>query len=559
MSIKLIQALIPHLPRYAEENGDFYSVKRTELIQVLTNEKCSVEVAENTLAMLENLLDTLATLDPAYLEKGEWCFISFPAQLMALSVLTAMSDSNSRFFETNFWNTRDTSHDKKDQQREVLKQIENHREKFHLKQKAQPIRYIYVAWSLIKYEGEILFYQREDTKKRHDKNAGDYGLVGGRLNQQDMNLFSGDLTYKLQALQSPNTELIKPELEETLKRELREEIGLIHEQHYDFKLWRELKPYQQVQGSAPNHALTEYFINLYEIELTLEGFCFLQRKEKEDERIVWFTLDDIENGKTADGKIAYINALYDDFDGSPAELKESLGALKNSFSANYYFNKEKYGITLPQKAAQPIVAGVLGKESKLEIELSAKQLKILLGLAAHLREFKFSKLDPDIELHPYGWVKVRENTQLQTDLIELSGYLSNQKIIVLESQNDCYFRVSVVPTIIYFDDAYFSFSINQSDLDGSANKIPYLIQREVIGTTLGHTEVVKITENRSLELASDLQKMIQTEYSADNEFASKTKDNYRKALQPSFHKLGHRGLIRQEGSRYKVCCTAKFP
>jgi len=59
MTAQLIQILPPHLPRFAEEDGDFFSVKRKTLIQLLLNADYSQDIAENTVAMLENLLDTL--------------------------------------------------------------------------------------------------------------------------------------------------------------------------------------------------------------------------------------------------------------------------------------------------------------------------------------------------------------------------------------------------------------------------------------------------------------------------------------------------------------------
>ena len=68
MPMQLIQSLIPYLPRYAEEEGDFYSVPR----ETLTNALCQQHqldgaIAENTIALLETLLDTLAVLNTAYL------------------------------------------------------------------------------------------------------------------------------------------------------------------------------------------------------------------------------------------------------------------------------------------------------------------------------------------------------------------------------------------------------------------------------------------------------------------------------------------------------------
>ena len=99
MKADIIKTLLNQIPRYAEEEGDFYSVSRKELTDVLcSSNDVSREVAENIIDLIENLLDTLAVLNSDYLQKGEWCFISFPAQLMAMSLLTAMSQKESYLF-----------------------------------------------------------------------------------------------------------------------------------------------------------------------------------------------------------------------------------------------------------------------------------------------------------------------------------------------------------------------------------------------------------------------------------------------------------------------------
>jgi 8-oxo-dGTP pyrophosphatase MutT (NUDIX family) len=298
-------------------------------------------LAENTVALLETLLDTLAVLNTEYLQKGDWCFVSFPAQLMALSVLTALSDSESRFFAPNFWNTQGTTNTKKDQQREVLKMVETARYQNHASQQAHPIRYCYVAWSIIKLDGKILFYQREDTQKRHDKSAGDYGLVGGRANQQDIP--SADKAALLKELQTPDSALIKNALPETLKRELEEEAGLDFETHYTFKPWRSLKPYRQVQGAAPNHALTEYYLEIFQIDLNLPGALFLLKKIKTDERLIWFSIAEMVKNETADGKGAFLNALYADFNDDRSALADVLTALPDSLTPIICFSKPNMG------------------------------------------------------------------------------------------------------------------------------------------------------------------------------------------------------------------------
>jgi len=51
------------------------------------------------------------------------------------------------------------------------------------------------------------------------------------------------------------------------------------------------------------------------------------------------------------------------------------------------FQPSKYGLTLPVDHQMPLLAGVLGKEKPLEINITDRQLAILLGLASHLRGF----------------------------------------------------------------------------------------------------------------------------------------------------------------------------
>ncbi|WP_341327262.1 hypothetical protein [Methylotuvimicrobium sp. KM2] len=78
--------------------GDHDIFKRSDLIGALCRERqIDPAVAENTVNLCETLLDTLATLKTDNLQRGEWCFVSFPAQLLAMSILTAMSDTDSRF------------------------------------------------------------------------------------------------------------------------------------------------------------------------------------------------------------------------------------------------------------------------------------------------------------------------------------------------------------------------------------------------------------------------------------------------------------------------------
>jgi 8-oxo-dGTP pyrophosphatase MutT (NUDIX family) len=547
MFASIIQTLIPYLPRYAEEEGDFYSIKRDDLIDKLCEQNgIGRSAAGNTVDFCEQLLDTLATLNTDYLEKGEWCFVSFPAQLMATSILTAMSDAESRFFTPHFWNTRDIDNGRKEQQRDVLRWIEQARFQHHICQQAQPIRYCYVAWSIIKRDSKILFYQREDTRKHFDQTAGDYGLLGGRANQNDVSGVADKIAL-LSALQSPNARIIKDALPETLKRELREEAGLRYGEHYHFKLWRSLQPYRQVQGAAPNHALTEYFLDIFQVELTLEGFLFLQQRVANDERLVWLELEDIERGKSDDGRIPYIKALYDDFGGDRRALVAALAELPDSFTAGYLSDKENFGYIFSIDPNEPVSAGKLGKDKPLDFALNAGQLSLLLGLAAHLRGFAFESLASNIVLHPYGWVEVDESSLLRQELIELATLLAENDL-PMESRRDRLFRLSIRPDTVFFADELFMFSVKHEDLKGIQNKIPATMTRRSFNTGFGvvqdQAEVFQVT----LGFANNLKRLSEHEFSADNEEGVKIEDAYKKSLhkEARFQALGLRNLIRRE-------------
>lgn len=555
MSNNLIKALITAMPRFAEEEGDYYSVSRADLIATLCQtQSVAPEIAENTVSLCEALLDSLATLDPDFLRRGEWCFVSFPAQLMALSVLTALSDPDSRYFETDFWNTRDVDPRKIESQREVLKIVENRRSDRHLKQIAEPIRYIHVAWSIIKHEGKVLFFHRED-KTRHDKKSGNYGLLGGRVNQKDLIHVDGDMQDKLRLLQSADRASIKPALAETLKRELLEEAELEYEQHYSFRPWRALKPYRQVQGAKSNHALTEYFLEIYAIELTLEGFCFLQQRIAENKaEFAWFSLDEIALGQTSDGKTAYIEALYDDFEDRNS-LKAALDDLEDSFKTNYLNCQDpaKYRIVLPVDEGQQILAGTPGKESAIDLPLNKSTLSLLSGLAACLRGFPFVESNAAFTAHPYGWLEVRDDVELQAELVKLAEVFKDSRNVVIENQKDRWFRLSISPDCVFFDDSYFRCFVDQKDSQSRKNKVQVTAIRREFSTRLGTVAEDKKEAELSISVVKFLDKLMIGKQ--DDSLANSVRDSYRKSpLHECLSSIGMRGLLRQETGVVKICC-----
>jgi hypothetical protein len=217
----------------------------------------------------------------------------------------------------------------------------------------------------------------------------------------------------------------------------------------------------------------------------------------------------------------------------------------------------KYGLTLPIDHHKPLIAGVLGKEKPLDIELSDYQLKLLLALAAHLRGFEFETLAQTIKLHPLGWLEVKNDPGLQRELIHLATLLKRADVdFSIENVQDSFFRLSITPEIVNFDESLFSFTVKQSDLDRVETKIPVSIYRKAFETVIGwvksKTEVFKLT----LEFVSRLRELAEKGWNAENEYAVRIEDGYKKGLhkEPKFCALGLRSLIRREDGMIKFVC-----
>jgi len=506
------------------------------------------------------LLDTVSILEPNTLERNEWRFVSYPAQLMAMSMLTAMSNTDSRVFDPDFWYTGGACPDRLDEQRGVLKEIENRREKHHLSQ-AEPIRFIYVAWSIIKYEGKILFFQREDTRRRFDVSRGDYGLVGGRVKQIDILGFEGGKKELVRELQSLQSELMKNAIPEALKREICEETKMVFKKHYSYNHLRTLKPSKHISGAAPVHALTEYHFDLHTIELTLEGYVHLQNQIKIDEKLVWIPIGDVVQGNSCQ-YVLYLKSLFSDFGGDKEALREELEKLPDSFTNNYNFYEENYGFIFLVSKKTPLERGVYHVPLAVDnlTALNDKQRLILLALAGHLKGFEITSKPDDITFLPFGWVKVPEVSEKSKELQNLFSILEENKIPI-ESIKNQYFRLSINPECIFFDQDIFSLSVRP---DHETEHI--ILKRKAIETALGVATSVqkvlsvdnKIAKEKDKALAKKIcSLLINTNISPDiiEPLKKSLWEIHRKKLRKQLHELGLRGFLREKNGEIKAICN----
>ena len=255
-------------------------------------------------------------------------------------------------------------------------------------------------------------------------------------------------------------------------------------------------------------------------------------------------VDELVSGKKSDGKSVYIRALFYDFDGDKEAFKHELLNLEESFSADYQVQKNTYGITLPRDINAPLLVGQLGKEKPLDVTLTLEQLELLLGLAGHLRGFDFSDFKESIVLHPYGWAEIQDDGKLLHSLIELSGM--HIEPLVIENNKDRYFRLSVNPECLFFDDSFFIFSVTGIDLNSGKSRVPLRMQRTAIKTMLGTISAFDKEREIPVTIAKALHAI---NLHKGNDYQL---DTYKKAVHKDVMLIGMRGMVRKDAGEVQM-------
>lgn len=457
MSISAIQCILNLLPHYAEEGNICTSVVVQDVIKNISiDAQVSKEAATATVELTQRLFDSLALLDRQKLQQGRWQFVSFPAQLLGNSLLCVLADEDQDLLDAHYWEQGGhRPEDVIEEQRNLLRTLEQHRVRSHRQHSAAPIRFVYVAWGIIKLDGRFLMHHREDKTRRK---AGNYVLPGGRFNLTDLPPASqtAAMLPRLQCAASPDA---LANLRNTFIREMQEETGLNHIEHYDFRLRRSLKPYREVEGSRNNHAYTEYMIQVYEVALTASGQIRLFDQLCEyPERFSWFELDELIQKTTPDGKVAYIDALLADLGDN---LSAALEKVQESFVDRLCYQDETDALDIPFNSESSLLRGKTGKERPVEVKLIDQECASLWGLACHAKRLEFSSVRNAVLL-PCGWIKVLDDgvvKQMQVVAEKLSRAGTN----LIESRDQIYFRFSATPNIIFLDESQFRYSYGAAD------------------------------------------------------------------------------------------------
>ena len=452
-----LHTLAHALPIHAEEGSFRECIAEVQLLAVVADPGTPV-AGQATLAVVRRLLETLCLLDAAELEHGNWAFVSFPAYLLGRSLLESLSTTGQTLFEAGYWNqTGSLAPSLVEEQRRLLAGVESRRIHFHPTGNAAPIRVVYVAWGVIRLGGDFLLVHREDEHRRDAKN---YVFPGGRLSVTDLPPEQRNPT-SLRALNESDLELAALGLENTLKRELAEELNLHPELDYCAAPYRVLQPYRKLEGARNNHAYTQYHITVNSIQLTSEGEARLLDQVSSGEGFVWFTLHDLlaPQGRP-DGKAAFIDALREEY---PSDLRDFLGGIPNSSGTPYRLAVETQAVDLPSTPGMPFRIGKTGKEKDQTNPLGADELALLLTLVAHARGLVLQADESLVKLFGGGWARL--TTANATDTANrLVSKLAGIGLPLVQMVAGSYARVAIDPAISYFAESAFRYRLDDRTL-----------------------------------------------------------------------------------------------
>lgn len=351
----------------------------------------------------------------------------------------------------------------------------------HRRHSPEPIRFVHVAWGLIRRDGCFLLHHREDKARRR---VGNYVLPGGRFNLNDLPTEnqSAAVLPVIQRAESPEALAC---LERTLVRDIAEETGPLWPERYRFRDWRRLKSYREVEGTRNNHAYTEYLIEIFALTLTASGQIRLFDSVCETpERFAWFSVEDLVRKQRSDGKAAYLDALYVDLG---VRLREALDAVPESFVDAPIHDEDTDAVDLPISTSSRLLRGPTGKERPVEVVLGHDECRALLGLGWHAKGLALAGLR-DTVLLPSSWVKI--GAEQQAAMNRLGDKLRGVGIDVIERRDEEFFRLSVGRRHVFFDESCYRYGSGYTE-GGNGRDCWLQLDLEPIDTPIGRTAGVR--------------------------------------------------------------------
>lgn len=448
-----------NFPVFLEEGADVADeILLDDLIAICSDGNNQLE-ATVIIQFLDRIFAALCLTQSTVQQARKWRFRSYPAWLLARSILNVLKTKDQKLFDAGYW-ASNCPDGVVEEQRRILGFIENSRQQFHPEKCASAIRFVYVAWGVIFLGGKILLYHRED-KSRKDA-AGNFGLPGGRFQIEDAPS-SFHSTEKMRDFAFGKSPWPLEFLDKTLVREIEEELEL-RQDDYAYTSLVDLDPYVKVEGGKNNHALTEYRIRLYSIQLNQRGLVRLfDFVSQQPPCFSWFSETELLAGRNSGGDTAFVDAIIEH-----KNLHPNLTLANESF-LDKFFKPESTGcgMTIPLAPSQPLLDGKAGKPlAKIYADLTKDEHNWLLALACHAKELPIENTTHS--LLRYGWVRLNESDGKIIN--QLKEKLESKGLAAIEILDGRYARISSATSAIFLDDQCFSYRI------GCENATEYFIE-----------------------------------------------------------------------------------
>lgn len=549
----ILKAIVRFLPLHAEEGNIREAIDEAELRSKLRNFAASDGEGAATLALVKRLFQSLSLLDERELLNHRWAWVSFPASLLGRSLLETLAQPEARVFERDYW--QQGAHrpaDIVEAQRGLLKELETRRVS-SVGEKANSIRVVHVAWGVVRLGNQFVMVHREDKKRPDAKN---YVFPGGRMNMNDLPV-ERQAPSSLRELFSVQSELAGKCLQKTLEREISEELGLRPE-HYRAGLQQTIPPYKTVEGAANNHGLSEYNINLYQINLTPEGeLALLDKIANSREQLALFNLDDLVQQKTPDGKTAFIDALIQAWGG---RLATQLGAWPDSSGCSYRFTAETDAIDVPFSAGAPLLVGKTGKEKPLDLGFEEREAELLQLLVRYARNLP-AQVDQEQAMYVgNGWLKCIA-PDIQGLAIHLANKLAQAGYPILDV-HEPFVRINVKPELQFISADAYRYELTEQDEEAGEIR---LILQQYPGDFSSQPERAKslpLTANMMRELRAIEEGRCPLKEMGQSSDDPNRVDDLKKRLRVQLDQrldMGLRKLVRTEDNTFRLSIKAASP
>jgi hypothetical protein len=299
-----------------------------------------------------------------------------------------------------------------------------------------------------------------------------------------------------------------------------------------------------VEGARNHQALTQYHIVIFTVKLKPEGeFRIVRREAEPGEKLVWFSIDDLDRGKTVEGHGAFIDALKESFGSG---FREELGRIPES-RADRRSLEQGEEWDLPAKPGENFRVGKTGKEDPVVLELSTPAWELLHLLAWHHLGLPVELRESTVKCLGGGWIQILDPA-LETAANALAETLGRERRTWLDRAPEADFIRLATPHTVYLSPEHYRYRLDESE---GGNLILQLQKIETNwGTLCARTVRVPLTP-RNFEAIQLLQNG--QDPRSDRRFeGADIEREIRRQLGPQRREIGLRKLIYTEKKQLRM-------